>query len=302
MADPVLRRHRVIAALRSRSRGTREFLELEITGRCQLTCSHCYAESGPTREHGNMTVADWLRILDEAGAGKTQTVQLTGGEPTLHPAFAELITHALAVGLRVQVYSNLYLVRDEHWDLFSDPRVSLATSYYSDVAAEHDAITKRKGSHARTRDNIVKAVSLGIPLKVGIIHMRDGQRSLEALDELRALDVGRVGIDNVRAVGNAATVQQRLLPPTSELCGRCADGKAAILPDGKVAPCVLGRFLPAGDVKNGTLGDVMSSERWAEVAAGIPSYRGGCTPDEDSCQPSPGVPAGACKPTSDRRF
>ena len=31
------------------------FLELEITGQCQLVCAHCYAESGPGGSHGSMT-------------------------------------------------------------------------------------------------------------------------------------------------------------------------------------------------------------------------------------------------------
>ncbi|MBA2309466.1 MAG: hypothetical protein H0W01_09270 [Pseudonocardiales bacterium] len=30
------------------------FLWLEITGKCQLACEHCYADSsGPTRTHGS---------------------------------------------------------------------------------------------------------------------------------------------------------------------------------------------------------------------------------------------------------
>ena len=289
------------AALETSTRtapGTVTFLELEITSRCQLTCSsHCYAEAGPTRDHGTMTAADWQRIIDEAAHLGVETVQLIGGEPTLHPQFTELAWHALNAGLRVQVFSNLYRVRAEHWELFSHPLVSLGTSYYSDDPAEHDAITGRTGSHDSTRANIVEAVRRGIPVKVGIIHMRDGQRTEQALAEMQALGVARVHIDRVRAVGNAA--KTALLPSTSELCGRCADGKAAILPDGTVAPCVLGRFLPAGSVKTGSLAAVFAGQQWAQVAAGIPRpRRKACTPDEDSCMPSPGVVT-ACNPDND---
>ncbi len=42
------------------------FLWLEITGRCQLTCQHCYASSGPSGTHGTMTVADWARVVGDA--------------------------------------------------------------------------------------------------------------------------------------------------------------------------------------------------------------------------------------------
>ncbi len=42
-------------------------LSLEITGKCNLTCSHCYAESGPRLSlRGEMATADWLRLIDEA--------------------------------------------------------------------------------------------------------------------------------------------------------------------------------------------------------------------------------------------
>ncbi|MET7685629.1 radical SAM protein [Streptomyces sp. NPDC005423] len=274
------------------------FIELEITGRCQLSCSHCYAESGPTKGHGTMTVGDWRRVIDEAAALGVETAQFIGGEATMHPDFVELVGHALDAGLRVQVFSNLYRVSPPLWALFERPGVSLATSYYSDDAAEHDELTGRAGSHTRTRAAIVEAVERGIRLKVGIIRMREGQRTEQARSEMEALGVDRVTVDRERAVGNAARTEA--LPSTSELCGGCADGKAAILPDGTVAPCVLGRFLPAGNVKGpGGLAAVLDGKQWAQVAASIPRprrQRAGCTPDEDSCQPSPGM---GCNPDSD---
>lgn len=41
------------------------FVWLEITGRCQLACIHCYAESGPKGGDGAMLPADWYRVIDE---------------------------------------------------------------------------------------------------------------------------------------------------------------------------------------------------------------------------------------------
>ncbi|WAZ26585.1 SPASM domain-containing protein [Streptomyces cinnabarinus] len=89
----------------------------------------------------------------------------------------------------------------------------------------------------------------------------------------------------------------KVLPTASVLCGNWARGRAAVMPDGQVTPCVLGRFLPAGDVKTQGLAAVFASPKWAEVAAVIPARtRSGCTPDEDSCMPSPGAAKGACTP------
>ncbi|MEZ0095727.1 radical SAM protein [Streptacidiphilus sp. EB129] len=273
------------------------FLELEITQNCQLTCqSHCYAGAGPTAGHGTMSDDDWRSVIRDAAASGITRVQFIGGEPTRRPGWDALVRYALSCGLSVQVYSNLYAIRMEWWDLFEHPRVSLATSYYSDQAKDHDRVTGRRGSHARTRANITEAVRRGIPLKAGIVDILDGQRVVQARADLLALGVTDVHTDRVRAVGNAA----RTLPSVTELCGRCADGRAAVMPDGRVTPCVLGRFLPAGSVKDvGGLPGVLTGARWGEIAASIPRRGRACVPDsctprEDSCSPSPGV--AACTP------
>lgn len=107
------------------TRPTTRLLELEITGRCQLSCIHCYAESGPDRAHGMMTTDDWLRVIEQAHEMGVTKVQLIGGEPTRRPEFFRLLTHALSFGLRVEVFSNLVAIRDDLWSLFRNPLVSL---------------------------------------------------------------------------------------------------------------------------------------------------------------------------------
>lgn len=273
------------------------FLELEITGRCQLTCeSLCYAKAGPTEGHGSMTADDWKRLIGEAAAVGVKKVQFIGGEPTLHPDFEALVHRALALGLHVQVYSNLYRVKLEHWQLFAHPKVSLATSYYSDVAEEHEWVTGRRGSHGATRANIVQAVNRGIPLQVGIVEVFEGQRVAEAREELLALGVRTVNTDHVRSVGRAETH----IPSTQDLCGRCADGRAAVMTDGTVTPCVLGRFLDTGNAKTEGLTAVLGGQRWADTAASIPRRpvaAAGCTPaDSNDCDPAN---TEACDPAYD---
>ncbi|MFF1810728.1 radical SAM protein [Streptomyces sp. NPDC058251] len=263
-----------------------EFLELEITGKCQLTCpSLCYAKAGPTEEHGSMTADDWKRLISEAAEIGVKKVQFIGGEPTMHPDFAALVHRALALGLHVQVYSNLYRVKLAHWELFEHPRVSLATSYYSDVAEEHERVTGRKGSHAATRANIVQAISRGIPLQVGIVETLEGQRTSEAREELLSLGVRTVHTDRVRSVGRGEVHD----PTVDDLCGRCADGRAAVMTDGTITPCVLGRFLGTGNAKTDGLAAVFGGQQWADTAASIPrrDTSVACTPnDSGDCDPA----------------
>ncbi|MFI6317260.1 radical SAM protein [Nonomuraea sp. NPDC050556] len=266
------------------------FLELELTNRCQLACTHCYSGASPTEGHGTMTLTDWLHLIDSAPAAGIETVQAIGGEPTMHPDFLPLMLHALQTGLHVQVYSNLYKVSPALWDLYSRPGVTLATSYYSDTASEHDKITGRAGSHKRTRAAIGEALQRDIALKVAVIDLGDpNQRAQEAHAEMIALGVPRVGpIDRVRAVGRA-TDAMAMESNVGELCGQCGDGRAAVSWDGDVRMCVLSRFLPAGgNVRSTPLATILRSEEWNGLLVQVPRHgQRACKPGSDGNDCSP---------------
>lgn len=138
------------SALPNEQQTTTKLLWLDLTRKCQLACKQCYNGSGPDGSHGTMTREDWLNVLDQAAACGVKKIQFIGGEPTMHPDFAVLVDHALNVGLHVEVYSNLVHVSNECWDVFQRNGLSLATSYYSDQAAQHNDVTGRP-SHARVK-------------------------------------------------------------------------------------------------------------------------------------------------------
>ncbi|MFF9218876.1 hypothetical protein [Streptomyces viridosporus] len=108
-----------------------------------------------------MTGDDWNRTIDEAAGLGAEEIQLIGGEPTPHPAFARMPQRAVGAGLRVRVHSNLLRVRSDHWRLFERPSMRLATTYHSTVAARArrghrpgrlvpgDARRHRRGGQAR---------------------------------------------------------------------------------------------------------------------------------------------------------
>lgn len=261
-------------------------LELEITGKCQLSCTHCFSESGPQAAHGSMTPADWCSVIVDAAALGILQVQLIGGEPTVNPHWIEYTDLALSLGLRVQVYSNLFHVREEWWEVFSRDGVTLGTSYYSNDPLEHDKITGRAGSYVRTRCNIREAVQRGISVYVGIVGVLPGQHVAEAREELVSMGVTLIRTDRARAVGRAALPGQA--PTVDELCGNCGRGRAAVLPNGDLSGCVLSRFLPTGNVRERRLADILGSPEWAETIASIPSRsQFACTPDDSGdCDPA----------------
>lgn len=262
-----------------------DFLELEITRDCQLTCTHCYSNSGPSAGSGEMTTEDWLRVIAEASSLGIRTVQFIGGEPTEHPDLHTLARYALNRGLRVAVYSNLVDISRAYWTLFEDPSVRLSTSWYTDDPDQHRRITRSADAYERTLANIREALRLEIPLKVGVVEgIIPNQRSAEAVQQLREIGVTDIAIDTSRPVGRASRGKK---PALSDLCGRCGDGRAAIDTDGQLSPCVLGRHMVAGNVRYARLGEILDGTSWHEIVESIPRRDRTCGPaDSGDCDPA----------------
>jgi 7,8-dihydro-6-hydroxymethylpterin dimethyltransferase len=74
---------------------------IEICDYCNLECPVCYAESGPARQQFR-SLEEIERILDAVvrNEGEPDVVQISGGEPTLHPRFFEILKMAQARPIR----------------------------------------------------------------------------------------------------------------------------------------------------------------------------------------------------------
>ncbi len=64
---------------------------LEITSNCNLTCPMCFAASAPGGQH--LTFQQCKAAIDRLVAveGKPEVLQLSGGEPTIHPEFLQIL-------------------------------------------------------------------------------------------------------------------------------------------------------------------------------------------------------------------
>jgi len=267
----------------------------EITGMCQLSCTHCYAGSGPDGTHGTMTPEAWETALTEAAALGTRMVCFIGGEPTLNPGLPRLVRHSLSLGMEAEVFSNLVHVTPELWDLFTTPGVRLATSWYTNERLEHKQITGRD-THRQTLANIEEALRRDIPLRVGVIDgIVPGQHAEEGTELLRARGVTDIGGDHLREFGRGTK------PDPTQACGNCGDHRAAILPDGTVTPCPLTRWMHAGNIMNAPLADIVGTV--TQMAATLPARTptgetGECNPDWKPCRPDDVCgPDGNCRPT-----
>jgi len=65
---------------------------VEVTDRCNLACPTCYAESSPHHgRHRTLEEIEWMFDIVVANEGQPDVVQISGGEPTIHPQFFEIL-------------------------------------------------------------------------------------------------------------------------------------------------------------------------------------------------------------------
>ena len=69
---------------------------VEITSSCNLTCPMCFASSAPGGTH--LSVDECKQAIDRLVEveGRPEVLQLSGGEPTVHPQFGEILDYAVA--------------------------------------------------------------------------------------------------------------------------------------------------------------------------------------------------------------
>jgi MoaA/NifB/PqqE/SkfB family radical SAM enzyme len=239
------------------------FLWLEITRRCNLTCAHCYASSGPGLPlTERMTFADWCRVMGDARAAGCRRVQFIGGEPTLHPGLGRLLEHARSVGFKhCEVFTNATLLRDDLVQTFEDLGVLVHFSFYSFDPRVHDQITGQNGSFDRTVEGIRHLVRRRIRLAAGVILVPQNAAHLRRTKTfLRRLGVRTIGTDRVRGVGRGEQFVARATP-LGELCGQCWSGKLCVDAKGDAYPCVFSRFASVGNVLEDGLTSIVTGER-----------------------------------------
>jgi uncharacterized radical SAM superfamily Fe-S cluster-containing enzyme len=125
---------------------------IEINEHCNLTCPVCFAESSPAKSK-HLPVATVARMLDAlvASEGEPDLVQLSGGEPTLHPEFFAILDETRKRPIRhVMVNTNgLRIARDPDFVARLAEHKRGLEIYLQFDSRERDALMALRGADLR---------------------------------------------------------------------------------------------------------------------------------------------------------
>jgi MoaA/NifB/PqqE/SkfB family radical SAM enzyme len=160
-------------------------LSVELANICNLHCSYCFrSEDNLYSHHAEFfPLALLRRVIDEArDAAQITHVNFTGGEPTLHPQFAEVLQTVAAANLQASFVTNGWHF-ERTWPALLANRAAV-----SHVAFSLDGIDRE--THDRWRgdgsfERLVRAFSrcyiARIPFAIKIVVRRDLVDQLEQI-------------------------------------------------------------------------------------------------------------------------
>jgi radical SAM protein with 4Fe4S-binding SPASM domain len=90
-------------------------LDIELSGRCNLRCAHCFQNGMISGPLGFMDFGLFTRVIDEGAAAGLCAVKLqVRGESMLHPRFFEALAYAKSAGVMdIQLTTNATLLDEE---------------------------------------------------------------------------------------------------------------------------------------------------------------------------------------------
>ena len=133
-----------------------ERLELHLTYACPERCVFC-SEDHRMRRFAEfpVTFGRVARVLRDHAARGVRAVHFTGGEPTIHPRFADVLELAKRLGLRTSIGTIGTMLRRPGFAERVLPFLDEALfSLHGPTAAVHDPLAGREGSF----DQLVEAI------------------------------------------------------------------------------------------------------------------------------------------------
>jgi MoaA/NifB/PqqE/SkfB family radical SAM enzyme len=167
--------------------------------RCNLACAYCneYDKHSPP-----VPLATMRERIDHLARLRTANIEISGGEPLLHPDLDELIRHIRSTGALAGLITNGYLLNEKRVEGFNDAgldhlQISIDNVRPDDVSMKSlkvlDAKLQMLATHAAFSVNInsvlggelsnpddaltiaKRAIELGLTATVGLIHNRQGR-------------------------------------------------------------------------------------------------------------------------------
>lgn len=209
------------SALHRNARGKRLPVNgtIEVTHRCPLNCAHCYNNlpvGDAQARQGELTAAEYFRIIDEIADAGGLWLLFTGGEIFARADFLEIYTHAKQRGFLVTLFTNGTQVTAAIADYLKEwPPFAIEITLYGGTRETYERVTGIPGSYDRCIRGIHLLKERGLPLNLKTVALTLNRHEIDVMEGL-AMELGVGfkfdGMVNARIDCSHSPLEVRLAP------------------------------------------------------------------------------------------
>lgn len=140
-------------------------IHFDITHKCNEHCIHCLVD----KDDAQASTDDIIDVLCQSAELGYTSLSFSGGEPSIHPDFFEILKTSRDLGFYFTIFSNVIgLTEKDIAKLSSLYPEKVRISLYSMNPEVHDQITQVSGSHEQTMNGIMMLKDAGVRLFINI--------------------------------------------------------------------------------------------------------------------------------------
>jgi len=157
----------------------------DLTYRCNHNCRHCWLRlpENAVEKSDELGFSEIRRLADEARGLGCRRWSISGGEPMLHPDFAEIFNYLTKKAVSYTLNTNGTLVTPAIARLLKRQGVKLV-ALYGATPEVHDHITRVRGSFAALMRGISYLKEAGAGFTIQVVPMKDNFQQYEQMVKL----------------------------------------------------------------------------------------------------------------------
>jgi len=172
---------------------------LELTRRCNLNCVYCYNKS--TQKYlQELNVEQIYNLLSELSKSGTFEIRLTGGEPSLHKNFEEIVNYAELLGFFLSVSSS-GVINSKAIEILQKDSIRIIIIGL-DGPKEYNDLKRGKGTFDKVIDTVNKLKDKTI--KFNCVICKENIKHLDYVAELSdKIGISGINITPLVSIGRA---------------------------------------------------------------------------------------------------
>ncbi len=267
ISEPQLMEHLAVWATQERIPLLAHF---GLTRHCNLRCRFCFWGDEVGRR-GFMPREIFRKALREMSQMGTFEIDLTGGEPTIHPDFPEFIGLASQLRFSTSITTNGFRLTEKALVAISSGLVAhVSVSVHGANPETHDRLVGRTGAWKATTRNIKRLIRNGVRVSACFVVNRENYQEIHQASEIfRSMGAGfqlavkiynpfgLEGVESVKLRGEGMREVVRMFPDPPVCAHPCGAfmNTLYVAHNGDVWPCIT-LPIPIGNLYRNNLKDI----------------------------------------------